>query len=121
MIKGIERALPMARFKLRTVEARRHGVPQDSPPRVLCIDYEVIVEMDENDRGFEPLHTHVRKFGRVTSTVAAAVQLKSRLPESRRREGSCSQQHRPKLASESPRVFRRSAGLGQPAMARPDI
>jgi uncharacterized OsmC-like protein len=79
MIKGIERATPMLRFKLRTVEVRLHGVRQDSPPKMLSIDYELIVDTDENDRRLELLHANVRKFGTITNTVAAAVRLTGRL------------------------------------------
>jgi uncharacterized OsmC-like protein len=79
MIKGIERAIPMLRFKLRTVEARLHGVRQDSPPKLLSIDYELIIDTDENDRRLELLHANVRKFGTITNTVAAAVQLTGRV------------------------------------------
>jgi len=79
MIKGIERAIPMLRFKLRTVEVRLHGVRQDSPPKMLSIDYELIVDTDENDRRLELLHANVRKFGTITNTVAAAVQLTGRV------------------------------------------
>jgi uncharacterized OsmC-like protein len=79
MMKGIERAIPTLRFKLRTVEVRLHGLRQDSPPRILSIDYELIVDTDENDRRLEPLHTNVRKFGTITNTVASAVRLEGRL------------------------------------------
>jgi uncharacterized OsmC-like protein len=79
MIKGIERATPMLRFKLRTVEVRLHGVRQDSPPKMLSIDYELIVDTDENDRRLELLHANVRKFGTITNTVAAAAQLTGRV------------------------------------------
>jgi len=79
MIKGVERAIPMLRFKLRTVEVRLHSVRQDSPPKLLSIDYELIVDTDENDRRLELLHTNVRKFGTITNTVASAVHLEGRL------------------------------------------
>ena len=75
MIKGIERVAPMIRFDVRGVEVKLHGARQDSPPRMTSIDYELIVDTDEDDRRLELLHTNVRKYGTVSNTIAAAVRL----------------------------------------------
>lgn len=75
MIKGIERVAPMIRFDLRGVEVKLRGVRQDSPPRMISIDYELIVDTDEDDRRLELLHANVRKYGTVSNTIAAAVRL----------------------------------------------
>ncbi len=75
MIKGIERVTPMLKFKLRGVEIRLHGVRQDSPPKMLAIDYDLIIDTDEDDRRLELLHLNVRKFGTIFNTVAAATRL----------------------------------------------
>jgi len=75
MIKGIERVTPMLSFELRGVEVRLHGVRQDSPPKMVSIDYEIIVDTDEEDRRLELLHTNVRKFGTISNTVAQATKL----------------------------------------------
>lgn len=75
MIKGIERVTPMLKFKLRGVEIQLHGMRQDSPPKMVAIDYELIVDTDEDDRRLELLHLNVRKFGTVFNTVAAATKL----------------------------------------------
>ena len=75
MIKSIERATPMLRFELRGVEVKLHGIRQDSPPKMLSIDYEIIVDTDEDDRRLNLLHTNVRKFGTISNTVAEAVKL----------------------------------------------
>lgn len=79
MIKGIERATPMLKFNLRSVEVLLHGVRQDSPPKMIAIDYELIVDTDENDRRLELLHMNVRKFGTISNTVAAATRLEGRI------------------------------------------
>ena len=79
MIKGIERAIPMLKFDLRGVEVKLHGVRQDSPPKMVSIDYELIVDTDESDRRLELLHTNVRKFGTISNTVAAAAHLDGRV------------------------------------------
>jgi uncharacterized OsmC-like protein len=79
MIKGIERAIPMLNFSLRGVEVKVHGVRQDSPPKMISVDYELIVDTDETDRRLELLHTNVRKYGTISNTVAAAVALTGRM------------------------------------------
>jgi len=75
MIKGIERVTPMLDFELRGVDVRLHGVRQDSPPQIVSIDYELIVDTDENDRRLDLLHQNVRKYGTISNTVALATRL----------------------------------------------
>lgn len=75
MIKGIERVSPMIGFSFRGVEVRLHAVRQDSPPRIVSIDYELIVDSDEPDHRLELLHTNVRKYGTVSNTLAGATRL----------------------------------------------
>ena len=75
MIKGIERVTPMLKFKLSGVEVRLHGVRQDVPPRMVSVDYELIVDTDESDQRLELLHTNVRKYGTISNTVAEATRL----------------------------------------------
>ncbi len=70
MIKGIERVTPVLKFQLRGVEVRVHGVRQDVPPRMESIDYELIVDTDEDDRRLELLHDNVKRYGTVFNTVA---------------------------------------------------
>jgi uncharacterized OsmC-like protein len=79
MIKGIERAAPMLKFDFRGVEVRLHGVRQDAPPRMSDIDYEIVVDTDEDDRRIELLHTNVRKYGTIFNTVSAAASLSGRM------------------------------------------
>jgi uncharacterized OsmC-like protein len=75
MIKGIERMIPMLKFQLHGVEVKLHGVRQDSPPKMVSIDYELIVDTDENDQRLELLHKNVRKYGTISNTVAEATKL----------------------------------------------
>jgi uncharacterized OsmC-like protein len=75
MIKGIERVTPILEFELRGVEVRLHGIRQDSPPRMISIDYELIVDTDEDDRRLDLLHQNVRKYGTISNTVALATNL----------------------------------------------
>ncbi len=75
MIKGIERVAPMLKFEFRGVEVKLHGVRQDSPPKIVSIDYEIVVDTDEDDRRLDLLHTNVRKFGTISNTIAEATSL----------------------------------------------
>ncbi len=84
MLKGIERVTPMIRFELRGVDVKLHGIRQDAPPKMVSIDYEIIVDTDEDDRRLELLHTNVRKYGTISNTVAEATALKGTI---RRRAG----------------------------------
>lgn len=75
MIKGIERVTPILNFELRGVEVRLHGVRQDVPPKMVSVEYELIVDTDESDQRLELLHTNVRKYGTISNTVAEATKL----------------------------------------------
>ena len=75
MIKGIERVTPMLDFKFRGLEVHLRAIRQDSPPKIVSVDYELIVDTDESDRRLELLHTNVRKYGTISNTVAAAAKL----------------------------------------------
>lgn len=73
IIKGAERVLPALGFSLRGLEVKLHAVRQDSPPKILSIDYEILVDTDEADHRVELLHTNIRKYGTISNTLALAV------------------------------------------------
>lgn len=75
MIKGAERVAPMIQFDLRGMEVRLHGVRQDAPPKMIRIDYEIIVDTPETDQRLDLLHKNIRKYGTVSNTIAAATEL----------------------------------------------
>ena len=76
MIKGIERVTPMIHFRLSGVEVRLKAVREDTPPRIVSVDYELLVATDETDQRLELLHTNVRKYGTISNTVAEATRLR---------------------------------------------
>lgn len=79
MIKGIERIMPMLKFSLRGVDVVLHGVRQDSPPRMVRIEYVISVDTDESDERLELLHKNVQKFGTIYNTVAAGTELSGQM------------------------------------------
>jgi hypothetical protein len=66
---------PMLNFEFRAVAIKLHGVRQDKPPRMVRIDYSIVVETDESEHRLKLLHENVRKFGTIFNTVAAACTL----------------------------------------------
>lgn len=79
MIKGIERVAPMLQFELRGVEVNLQGVRQDSPPKMISIGYEIIIDTDETDQRLDLLHKNVRKYGTISNTIAEATKLEGRI------------------------------------------
>ena len=75
MITGIERVTPLLKFELRGVEVSVRAERQDSPPLIVSIDYEIVVDTGESDHRLDLLHTNVRKFGTISNTVAKATRL----------------------------------------------
>ena len=79
ILKGAERVLPVLDFRLRSIDVRLHGVRQDSPPRLVSIDYVITVDTDEPDHRLELLHTNIRKYGTISNTLATSVALTGKL------------------------------------------
>jgi uncharacterized OsmC-like protein len=75
MIKGIERVLPLLDFSLDGVEVMLHAIRQDDPPRIISVDYELVIDTEETDQRLELLHKNVRKYGTISNTVALATRL----------------------------------------------
>ncbi|MBU1312539.1 MAG: OsmC family protein [Alphaproteobacteria bacterium] len=75
MIKGIERVTPTLDFHLRGIEVTLLGKRQDSPPKMVSITYELIIDTEETDQRLDLLHKNVRKYGTISNTVAEATDL----------------------------------------------
>jgi len=75
MLKGTERVIPLLGFDLRGIEVSLHGVRQDSPPKMIRIDYEIVVETGESDHRIELLHKNLQKYGTIYNTLAGATDL----------------------------------------------
>ncbi len=79
MLKNLERLAPLLSFRFRGAEIRLHGVRQDAPPKLIGIDYEMIVDTDEPDRRLALMHENIRKYGTISNTVAASVAVSGNL------------------------------------------
>ncbi len=75
ILKGAERVVPMLKFDLRGIAVSLHGVRQDSPPKMIRIDYDIVVDTDETDARIDLLHRNLQKFGTIYNTLAGATDL----------------------------------------------
>ena len=75
ILKSIERVTPMIKFGYRGVEGQLHSVRQNVPLKMAHINYEIVIDTDEEDHRLMILHDNVRKFGTVFNTVAPGTEL----------------------------------------------
>jgi len=75
ILKNMERIAPMIHFDYTGVTVKVHGVRQDSPPKMLSIDYVIEVDTDEDARKLDLMHENIRKYGTVYNTVAPGTEL----------------------------------------------
>lgn len=76
ILKSIERVAPMIKFGGRRVQVQLHSVRQNVPPKMSRINYEILIDTDEEDHRLLILHDNVRKFDTVFNTVATGTELK---------------------------------------------
>jgi uncharacterized OsmC-like protein len=79
MIKGVERVTPMLQFSLRGVTVHLQAIRQDAPPKLVKIQYEIIVDSDETDARLDLLLRNILKYGTISNTLVAAVPLEGHL------------------------------------------
>jgi len=75
ILKNMERIAPMVQFDYRSVTVKVHGMRQDAPPKMVCIDYVISVDTDENEHKLELMHENIRKYGTIYNTVGAGTEL----------------------------------------------
>lgn len=75
ILKNMERIAPMIHFEYQGVTVKVHGVRQDAPPKMVRIDYEILVDSDENAHKLKLMHENIRKYGTVYNTVAPGTEL----------------------------------------------
>jgi len=79
ILKNMERIAPIIHFDYRGVTVQVFGDRQDTPPRMASIEYEILVDTDEDDRKLELMHENIRKFGTIYNTVAAGTELTGKI------------------------------------------
>jgi len=65
----------MLKFDLRGIEVALHGVRQDSPPKMIRIDYEIVVDTGETGHRLDLLHKSQQEYGTIYNTLAGATDL----------------------------------------------
>ncbi len=86
MLKGTERVIPLLDFDLGGVELHLRGTRQDSPPKMVRIEYEMILETGESDQRIDLLHRNLQKYGTIYNTLKGATQLTGTLRRKDRAE-----------------------------------
>lgn len=75
ILKGAERMIPMLEFSLHGIGVALQGQRQDAPPRMVRIDYQIVVDTDESDQRLDLLLRNLQKYGTITNTLAGSVEL----------------------------------------------
>ena len=75
LLKGAERIAPLLEFELRAIEVSLHVQRQDNPPKMVRIDYEIVVDTAETDQRLDLFHRNLRKYGTISNTLAEATEL----------------------------------------------
>lgn len=75
MLKGIERVTPMLKFQLDGAAVTLTALRQDSPPKLISVDYEIVVTTRETDQRLDLLHRNILKYGTISNTLAGALTL----------------------------------------------
>ncbi|WP_128513653.1 MULTISPECIES: OsmC family protein [Tabrizicola] len=75
ILKSAERVTPVLIFDLRGIEVSLHGIRQDSPPKMVRITYDIVVDTDESDARLDLLHRNLQKYGTIFNTLAGATEL----------------------------------------------
>jgi uncharacterized OsmC-like protein len=55
------------------------AIRQDAPPKLVKIQYEIIVDSDETDARLDLLLRNILKYGTISNTLVAAVPLEGHL------------------------------------------
>ncbi len=79
MIKSIERVTPMLQMDVKGVDVAIAAKRQDSPPKMIDIVYNLVVDSDEPTHRLELLHQNIKKYGTVFNTLAAGTEINGTL------------------------------------------
>jgi uncharacterized OsmC-like protein len=79
ILKNIERIAPILKFEFEEVEVEITGERQDSPPKMLSIDYTLRIRTEESDKRLALLHTNIEKYGTIYNTLKTSTSLNGRI------------------------------------------
>jgi uncharacterized OsmC-like protein len=75
LIKGIERISPQIHFRYKGVLVDVYGERQESPPKMVDINYSIEIDTDESDERIDLLKRNIEKFGTIYNTLAESTGL----------------------------------------------
>jgi len=79
LVQGTVRAARLNRINIDAIEVRIHGRCQEAPPKVVEIDYEVLVKTTADEQKLELVQKSLAESGAITNTVAAAIPVTGRV------------------------------------------
>lgn len=93
LLKNVERYSDLLPFRYDLASVVVDAVRRDAPPAMTRMHYRLELVTDEPPHRVELLHHNVRKFGTITNTLAAAVDLTGEVVARRHHQHSESQHH----------------------------
>ena len=75
ILKSTERVIPLLSFNLGGIDVSLYGKRQDNPPKMIRINYDIVVDTDESDARLDLLHCNLQKYGTIFNTLAGATEL----------------------------------------------
>lgn len=78
-LKNIERFSEMMKFNYKKATVDVVGTRQDSPPKIISIDYEIKIYSNDEKLNVELLHKNLQKFGTIYNTLKEVSDVKGKI------------------------------------------
>lgn len=75
ILKGVERVAPLLHFAYDGAEVTLTGQRQDAPPKMLRIDYTLVIDSAEPDARLDLMLRNVQKYGTVHNSLTGSVEI----------------------------------------------
>ncbi len=75
LLKNIERYSELLPFQYEVATVEVEAERQDAPPQMTVMRYHIEIATDEPAHRVDLLHRNIRKYGTITNTLAAAVEM----------------------------------------------
>ena len=75
LLKGAEHMAPILEFGLRGIDISLNAIRQYSPPGMLRIDYEIVIDTDESGQRLDLMHRNQGKCGMILNALSETTEL----------------------------------------------
>jgi len=79
LAQGTVRSARLNKIDIDAIEVRTHGRCQEAPPKIVEIDYEVLVKTTANDQKLALIQKSLDESGAITNTIAVAIPISGRV------------------------------------------